>query len=121
MSTRSVKKTTTTRSSIASTSGGDGETIQTSSVGTPGASSTPRMGTGASTPSSSHSSRSKSRTSPLSPTRISRMKEKTDLQDLNNRLATYIDRVRHLETENSRLNVQIETISESVRKEVNNI
>ena len=114
MSTRSVKKTTT-RTSIA-TASSSGET---SGVGTPGASSTPRIpGQEAGTPTSTHSSRSKSRSSPLSPTRISRLKEKQDLQDLNNRLAAYIDRVRHLETENSRLNVQIETIQESVKKEV---
>lgn len=85
-------------------------------MGTPGASSTPRNPT--STPSSSSSKTKSSRSSPLSPTRISRLREKQDLQDLNNRLATYIDRVRHLETENSRLNVQIETIEESMKKEV---
>lgn len=112
MSTRSVKKTTTSRTSYSSASGGG----EGSSMGTPGASSTPRNPT--STPSSSSSKTKSSRSSPLSPTRISRLREKQDLQDLNNRLATYIDRVRHLETENSRLNVQIETIEESMKKEV---
>lgn len=112
MSTRSVKKTTT-RTTYTSSAG------ETSSVSTPGTSSTPRTSTATSTPSSTQSSRTKSsKSSPLSPTRISRLREKQDLQDLNNRLATYIDRVRHLETENSRLNVQIETIEESMKKEV---
>lgn len=78
-------------------------------------SETPRAGT------SSHGasgSTSKTRSSPLSPTRISRLQEKADLQNLNDRLAAYIDRVRQLELENNRLNVQVETIQESVHKEV---
>ncbi|KAK3892515.1 hypothetical protein Pcinc_003640 [Petrolisthes cinctipes] len=58
------------------------------------------------------------RSSPLSPTRISRLQEKVELQTLNDRLAAYIDRVRNLEVENSRLNLQVETIQESVTKEV---
>ncbi|KAK4299806.1 hypothetical protein Pmani_027949 [Petrolisthes manimaculis] len=58
------------------------------------------------------------RSSPLSPTRISRLQEKVELQTLNDRLAAYIDRVRSLEVENSRLNLQVETIQESVTKEV---
>lgn len=68
------------------------------------------------TPSSSSSK--SSRSSPLSPTRISRLQEKADLQNLNDRLAAYIDRVRQLELENNRLNVQVETIQENVQKEV---
>uniref|UniRef100_A0A2P2I5Z1 Lamin Dm0-like n=1 Tax=Hirondellea gigas TaxID=1518452 RepID=A0A2P2I5Z1_9CRUS len=113
MSARNVKKTTTTRTSYVSGSGGE-----TSGVGTPGASSTPRTASNVGTPSTSSSRTKTSRSSPLSPTRISRLREKQDLQDLNNRLATYIDRVRHLETENNRLTTQIETIEESMKKEV---
>ncbi|KAK8721848.1 hypothetical protein OTU49_012604 [Cherax quadricarinatus] len=60
----------------------------------------------------------RARSSPLSPTRLSRLQEKAELQCLNDRLAAYIDRVRQLECENSRLNLQVETIQESVTKEV---
>lgn len=59
--------------------------------------------------------------SPLSPTRTSRLQEKTELQNLNNRLATYIDRVRQLEQENSRLYRQIQSSEETTTREVSNI
>uniref|UniRef100_T1IJX5 Uncharacterized protein n=1 Tax=Strigamia maritima TaxID=126957 RepID=T1IJX5_STRMM len=59
--------------------------------------------------------------SPLSPTRISRLQEKEELQNLNDRLATYIDRVRHLESENSRLSAQIHTREETRSREVNTV
>lgn len=76
--------------------------------------------TGSSTPglSSSMSSRP---SSPLSPTRATRMEEKTQLQNLNNRLATYIDRVRQLEQENNRLYRQIQTSEETTTREVSHI
>lgn len=45
--------------------------------------------------------------SPLSPARISRLQEKEDLQQLNDRLAAYIDTVRSLESDNSVLQLQI--------------
>ncbi|KAK2582152.1 hypothetical protein KPH14_004512 [Odynerus spinipes] len=59
--------------------------------------------------------------SPLSPTRYSRLREKEDLQDLNNRFACYIDKVRHLEAENSRLTREVQTTQETVTREVSNI
>jgi lamin B len=59
--------------------------------------------------------------SPYSPTRVSRIQEKTELQNLNDRLACYIDRVRNLETENSRLIMERETSRETVTREVFNI
>ncbi|NXW06511.1 LAML3 protein, partial [Fregetta grallaria] len=40
-------------------------------------------------------------TSPLSPTRLSRLQEKEELQQLNDRLAAYIERVRALEADKS--------------------
>ncbi|KAG7165692.1 Lamin Dm0-like 2, partial [Homarus americanus] len=100
MSTRSSRKVTVT-------------TTTSSSSGT----ETPKAGTSSSTP----GAYSKPRSSPLSPTRLSRLQEKAELQSLNDRLAAYIDRVRHLETENNRLNIQVETIQESVTKEVSSM
>lgn len=44
---------------------------------------------------------------PLSPARLSRLQEKEELQQLNDRLAVYIDTVRSLESENSVLQLQI--------------
>lgn len=59
--------------------------------------------------------------SPLSPTRHSRLQEKADLQNLNDRLAAYIERVRYLEGENSRLTREVHTSQEILTKEVSNI
>lgn len=59
--------------------------------------------------------------SPLSPTRHSRMQEKAELSNLNDRLAAYIDRVRYLETENSRLSREVQTSHETVTREVSNL
>lgn len=57
----------------------------------------------------------------LSPTRLSRIQEKEELQNLNDRLATYIDTVRSLELENSRLNTLIRTTQETTSREVTNV
>ncbi|XP_063981766.1 lamin Dm0-like isoform X1 [Diachasmimorpha longicaudata] len=59
--------------------------------------------------------------SPLSPTRYSRLQEKQDLQNLNDRLACYIEKVRHLETENSRLSREVQSSQEVTTREVSNI
>ncbi|GFU26662.1 lamin Dm0 [Nephila pilipes] len=61
------------------------------------------------------------RRSNLSPTRITRIQEKAELQNLNDRLATYIDTVRNLEIENSRLSTLIRTTQETTTKEVTNV
>ncbi|KAK5851623.1 hypothetical protein PBY51_023163 [Eleginops maclovinus] len=58
---------------------------------------------------------------PLSPTRISRLQEKQQLRDLNDRLATYIDKVRSLESENSILHVQISETEEVRSREVSGL
>lgn len=59
--------------------------------------------------------------SPLSPTRHSRMQEKADLQNLNDRLACYIDRVRYLEGENGRLTREVQKTQETVTRQVTDI
>ncbi|KAJ0032679.1 hypothetical protein NQD34_002760 [Periophthalmus magnuspinnatus] len=58
---------------------------------------------------------------PLSPTRISRLQEKQDLQQLNDRLAVYIDRVRALELENDRLMVKVSEKEEVSTREVSGL
>lgn len=59
--------------------------------------------------------------SPLSPTRTSRLQEKQDLRNLNDRLAFYIDKMRHLESENSRLSREMQTSQETVTREITNM
>lgn len=43
------------------------------------------------------------------------------MQGLNDRLANYIDRVRYLEAENSRLSVQVQSTEEVVKREVSSV
>ncbi|XP_067290201.1 lamin-B1 [Pseudorasbora parva] len=58
---------------------------------------------------------------PLSPARISRLQEKEDLQQLNDRLAAYIETVRSLESENSVLQLQISEREEVRSRELTGI
>lgn len=64
---------------------------------------------------------SRASSTPLSPTRISRLQEKQDLQQLNDRLAVYIDRVRALELENDRLMVKVSEKEEVSTREVSGL
>lgn len=87
--------------------------------------STPASKTAAaSTPSSSStagSPRSAARDRPPSPTMVSRMQEKNELASLNDRLAAYIERVRQLESENSRLMRVVQSKEDTVTREVTSI
>ncbi|XP_041675304.1 lamin Dm0-like [Drosophila eugracilis] len=56
-----------------------------------------------------------------SSTCYSRVTEEVQLKKLNDRLATYIDRVRNLGTENSRLNIEVQTTRETVTRETTNL
>ncbi|XP_070543549.1 lamin-B1-like isoform X2 [Ptychodera flava] len=67
------------------------------------------------------SSASRTPASPLSPSRRSRIQEKNELQDLNDRLANYIDKVRQLEADNTRLQVQVTRVEETQTREVTNL
>ena len=53
--------------------------------------------------------------------RLTRKEEKMTLQNLNNRLAGYIDKVRQLQRDNAKLNKQIKLIEEYQSKEVTNV
>ena len=54
-------------------------------------------------------------------TKLTRKDEKQNLQNLNNRLAGYIDKVRQLQRDNAKLSKQIKHIEEYQSKEVSNL
>lgn len=87
----------------------------------PGSTSTPLPPTAGPQHSQSSQQQQQQASSPLSPTRHSRLVEKVELQNLNDRLACYIDRVRNLETENSRLSIEVQTTRDTVTRETTNI
>jgi lamin B len=59
--------------------------------------------------------------SQLSPTKYTRLHEKAELANLNDRLACYIDRVRHLELENNRLTREVTSSQETITREVTSV
>src|SRR5437762_1745206 len=59
--------------------------------------------------------------SPNSALLYSRVEEKRNLQTLNDRLASYIDRVRELQAENDVLISRIQTSEETVTREVTRV
>ena len=79
-----------------------------------------RSGSGTETPGTSTFS-PRRRERPPSPARTTRQQEQEDLQGLNDRLANYIDKVRFLEAENSRLSTQIQSTEEVVKREVSSV
>ena len=95
-----TKKTTTTTTTVTSKS--------SAATSTPASS-----GASARTPGSA--------ARPPSPTMISRIQEKNELASLNDRLATYIERVRQLESENSKLTRIVQSQEETVTKETTKI
>ncbi|XP_060062534.1 lamin Dm0-like [Ylistrum balloti] len=76
---------------------------------------------GEETPSTSSASPGRRGVRSPSPARLTRQNEKDQLQNLNDRLASYIDRVRFLEAENSKLTVQIKSVEETVNRDRSNI
>ncbi|XP_014743263.1 PREDICTED: lamin-L(III)-like isoform X2 [Sturnus vulgaris] len=70
------------------------------------------------TPASGSRSASRAAESPLSPARLSRLQEKEELQQLNDRLAAYIERVRALEADKSALQQRLSEHQEGSDREL---
>ncbi|XP_063225529.1 lamin Dm0-like [Bacillus rossius redtenbacheri] len=93
------------------------KTIITSSATT----SSPQQASSTNTSGYGSASRPSRPTSPLTPHKLSRLEEKSELTNLNNRLATYIDIVRNLQNENTNLEHRIRTFEETQTREVSNV
>nr|CAC13107.1 nuclear lamin L1 beta [Urochordate sp. AZ-2003] len=58
---------------------------------------------------------------PLSPSVASRKDEKEQMVNLNNRMAVYVEKVRSLESENSRLQIRVTSFEQTSSREVGNM
>ncbi|XP_053692071.1 lamin-C-like [Sabethes cyaneus] len=76
---------------------------------------------GAQSVSSSASTVSESSETALSPSRHSRLQEKNNLMNLNDRLVCYIERVRFLEQENSRVSLELSACQDAGQREIANL
>ncbi|XP_055540053.1 lamin-C-like [Wyeomyia smithii] len=81
----------------------------------------PTSTSGAQSVSSSASTVSESSETALSPSRRSRLQEKNNLMNLNDRLVCYIERVRFLEQENSRVSLELSTCQDAAQREIANL
>jgi len=57
----------------------------------------------------------------VSPSKMTRTQEKLELQHLNDRLATYIERMKELEEQNSKLKTEMTISKETVEREVDGV
>lgn len=57
----------------------------------------------------------------VSPSKMTRTQEKMELQHLNDRLATYIERMKELEEQNSKLKTEMTISKETVEREVDGV
>lgn len=116
----STLTTTTTRSNRSSSQTRTSESVsKTPASG--GIFNTIRGTMSASNTSMLNGNNSTSGRSPTSPSRITRLQEKEEMQNLNDRLVIYIDTVRRLESENSRLQGIVHSYSENSTRDVSEI
>ena len=80
------------------------------------------MATATRTPESSpRTAASTERLKASSPTKMTRIQEKAELQHLNDRLATYIEKVKSLEEQNTKLTTEVTTTRITYEKEVESV
>lgn len=113
---RSPAKESTTTTSSTTTSAATTTSILSASSTAGGGLKTPHNVSFA-----SRNGASTSRSSPVSPSRLTRLQEKEEMQNLNDRLVAYIEKVRNLEADNVRLNSIAISYKENSGKETDEI